>query len=401
MSSESQIPIPYRCPQCHTVLSRYDLPEIWRSVQHKHSYTCGQCGGVMPAKDVNEGNFDVTVNLPKLNQLAGSPPYAFADVLSYLRTTHSESHLYRGQTRIWPGPLVPSLYRRAIKGNSPIVAPEHYRLRGLGNTFYPVLDDFGPADSIIVKRAAFNSYLVQFFGYPFGSILAQQCGISSEALDISHSVDVAALFALFDYQSRSFTESGTGIIYRVSVPDPQPGNRDFGTANFYDCPSIISALVNFYRLRHYANWEQSMAAFLEFGFQIAVKNASPKPLGILGMPISDLETCRVVQQRAALLLPDVILSKQHKESVKQPPQGKAEWDGPMLVEDIATRPGVETFEFRHDLRNQYLLTLSPDHLFPKEDGVTKLLKSFLTINPRVAFMTEFGNFAQPHVDLIQ
>lgn len=144
-----------------------------------------------------------------------------------------------------------------------------------------------------------------------------------------------------------------------------------------------------------------MAAFLEFGFQIAVKNASPKPLGILGMPISDLETCRVVQQRAALLLPDVILSKQHKESVKQPPQGKAEWDGPMLVEDIATRPGVETFEFRHDLRNQYLLTLSPDHLFPKEDGVTKLLKSFLTINPRVAFMTEFGNFAQPHVDLIQ
>jgi hypothetical protein len=369
----------------------------------RHSYTCSACGHMMPARAVEDGDFDVKEAVPNVDRLTGSPPYDFEELLGFLQAQHRPGYLYRGQTQRWPGPLLPSLYRGATELHPTTDVPPHYRLRDLGNVFYAVDPDAARTQNPdLIKRAQFNTYLFQTFGYPFGSILAQQCGITSEALDVSHHLHVAAFFAIFDPLAGEFPNEGTGVIYRMAVPNELPGNPDYSIANFFDCVPIISALRTFALLRRCSSWEQAAESFSTYFYHMANRDPDgPRPLHLLGLPEDDLLTCRVVQQQAALLLPDMVLSQEWKMTAKQPPLGKAEWGGPLLVEDIASRDGVESFEFCHAPRDKYLLPRSPQVLFPREDGVAKLLRMFLSANPQGLFMTELGMKGTPDSNLIE
>jgi hypothetical protein len=395
--------IPYRCGQCHALLTRVPPPEFIAALAERHSYSCGVCGHLMPAGTVEAGHFDVKEEVANADRLTGASPYEFEELLGFLQAQHRPGYLYRGQTQRWTGPLVPSLYRGTIDRHPATDVPPHSRLRDLGKVFHAVDPDATRVqDPELIKRAQFNAYLFQTFGYPFGSILAQQCGITSEALDVSHHLHVAAFFAIFDPVAGRFPGEGTGVIYRIPVPDELPGNRDYSTANFFDCVPIISALHIFIQLRRCLDLEQAAQSFSDYFYHMANRDPdAPRPLHLLGLPETGLLTCRVVQQQAALLLPDMVLSQEWKKTAKQPPLGKAERDGPLLVEDIASRDGVECFEFRHAPRDKYLLPRSPQVLFPREDGVTKLLHMFLAANPRGLFMTELGLQGSPDRNLIE
>src|SRR5262249_45824237 len=157
----------------------------------------------------------------------------------------------------------------------------------------------------------------------------QQCGVTSEALDVSHHLHVAAFFAIFDPLAGDFPSDGTGVIYRIAVPNELQGNRDYSTANFFDCIPIISALRTFAQLPRYPSWDQAAQSFQAYSYDLVNRHPdTPRPLHLLGVPEGDLLTCRVVQQQAALLLPDMVLSQEWKKTVKEPPLGKAEWSGP-------------------------------------------------------------------------
>ena len=259
------------------------------------------------------------------------------------------------------------------------------------------------ADARSLAQVEFIDYLHHLFGYPFGAILAQQCGLTSEGLDVSHDPEVAAFFSIFDFVSGSFMEGGEGVIYRIAVPEKQQGNGDFRTASFYDCRSVISAAVTFRRLRRCPDWDAALATFLDYERHWMPRtggNATPYPLERLGLPENDLARCRVIQQLAALVLPDIVLSRDYGQLTRQPPFGKAEWDGALMVEDIATRDGVDVFEFRHHPRNKYVVPRSPQILLPHDDAVTRLLEYYLAINPQHFTMTEVGIAGCPHPGLI-
>jgi FRG domain len=395
--------IPYRCVRCHALLTRVPPPDFLAALADRHSYTCGVCGHMMPACEVEAGHLDVKEAVAPIDRVAGSPPHDFEELLGFLQGQHRPGYLYRGQTRRWPGPLLPSLYRGTTDPEPRLDLPGHYRLRDLGKVFHAV--DPGAARTQhpdLVKRSQFNTYLFQMFGYPFGSILAQQCGVTSEALDVSHHLHVAAFFAIFDPAEGGFPSEGTGVVYRIAVPDELPGNRNYTTANFFDCVPVISALRTFFQLRRCSSWDQAAQSFSDYFNHMAHRDQeAPRPLHLLGLPESDLLTCRVVQQQAALLLPDMVLPQEWKLTAKQPPPGKAEWNGHLLVEDLASREGVECFEFRHAPRDKYLLPRSPQAIFPAGDGVAKLLRLFLAVNPQGLFMTELGIQGTPDSGLIE
>ena len=405
MPPPNELQIPYRCKTCHALLVRVPPPHELAAAVDRHSYTCSTCGQMTPARDIEAGQLDVKETVPSVAQLSGTPPYALKELIGYLRGQHTEGFFYRGQTQWWPGPLLPSLYRGTTRPD-PVDVPGHYRLRELGTTFCavdPTLKKDGLAD--LVKRSQFNAYLFQVFGYPFGSILAQQCNLTSEALDVSHNLDVATFFAIYDPPTNAFLNHGTGVIYRIAAAKASAGNRDYSTASFFDCSSLISAINTFYQLRRCSSWNEAVATFRDYFHQLAATRGLdpelPRPLGLLGVPADDLIRCRIVQQQAALLLPDVVLPQTWKLTTKQPPPGKAEWNGPLLVEDLSTREGVECFEFCHSPKGKYLVPRSPQVLFPAEDGVTKLLRLFLAATPETAFITEREPQGATHTNLIE
>jgi len=401
MSQEDAVVIPYRCQQCCNLLERMPSPSAVLSNVGVRFYTCERCGHMMQAAQVESCAFDVETELPPVAELNGNGPHKLRDLLAYLRTTHNPDYVYRGQNSIWPGPLVPSLHRGTIAAE-PTAVPPALRLREKGTVFHAVNTTMARTDeNDLQRRAKFNSQLFQIFGYPFGSILAQQCGVSSEGLDVSHYPDVAALFAIFKFSTHSFMTQGTGVIYRIHVPADEYLNYDIRPANFFSCPTVLSAYVTFHQLKRVASWQDAMAAFHEYGFQMTFNPGPMRPLQLLALPTSEIPTCRVMQQQAALLLPDLVLPQSYNQTEIKPPPGKAEWDGPLLIEDLSKRDGVETFEFAHDVTNQYCVPKSPDVMFAKDDGVTRFLKVYFATNPRTLFFTEFGVFGEEDLELVQ
>jgi hypothetical protein len=344
----------------------------------------------MPAEAVDAGELDVQTVRPQRKTLTPPASHDFAELLAYLQSTHTADYVYRGQTKIWPGPLVPSLYRGMVAPETVASAP-NLRLRETGRVFHAVSTDKEMApDPKFMRRIQFNAQLIQIFGYPFGSILAQQCGVTSEGLDVTHDPEVAAFFAIFDYPAQNFRQEDTGVIYRLRLPPASTGNKDFRSASFYDCTSVISAWAVFHQLRKVATWREAVTTFTDYGYAFTVKQTRPRPLHLLALPQDAYRTCRVVQQRAGLLFPDVVLPQEYNLGQIKPPAGKAEWQGPMLIEDVAAREGVEIFTFRHHPKNKYQVPLSPRVLFPPDDGVTQMLHHFFASNPLFAFLTEFG-----------
>jgi len=128
-----------------------------------------------------------------------------AHVVATLKATHQPGDLYRGQTRDYPV-MIPSFFR-------PLA------------TDLTVAADVAAIDETALdrrlesrqQRVRFDvmNQLIEDFGTGLGNVIAQQYGVSSEALDLTDNIDIAAWFATRTYPSYNHEAGpGTGVIYR-------------------------------------------------------------------------------------------------------------------------------------------------------------------------------------------
>jgi len=112
-----------------------------------------------------------------------------------LKREDNGEYVYRGQNRLWPGPLVPSLYRGILDTEKTIDFQPHHRLRNIGTAFH--LQDFSKfRQQIEFKRPLLqmNGLFRDMFGYPVAQLLMQQFGYNSDSLDVTTDPLVAAFF---------------------------------------------------------------------------------------------------------------------------------------------------------------------------------------------------------------
>jgi hypothetical protein len=371
----------YRCPQCDSVLER--SPEIdkqMRLIPEKARYICASCGHFMSVTEVSSGHYDI--KQPELEVSATSYTQLpdLKGILAKLKREHVDGYVYRGQTKEWPGPLLPSIYRDLIDRHP---LPEWHptmRLREIGSVFHEILStpltDYSPkkrAQIIIVK------HLRDLFGYPLSQLLAQQCGLTSEGLDVTSDLDVAAFFATFDFASSRFVDSaGIGVIYRFRATQQTYGVTEFKKYDLYNCPTYLNPDV----LKLFTpcdSLEESFNSFCDYWVKYMMNSSSnpDRPLEILKIPFHDLERSRVVQQHAGLLIPDMILSKFYASLDRAAPAGKAEKIGMNAIEDLAARDGTEKFLFRHSQDSKRYINAHVQRMFPKEDAFKTMLITFL------------------------
>ncbi len=390
----------YRCPACHSVLKRDEsLDELLKEALGKAHFECGFCHHFMPASEVLSGKWDIS---PGEASADGSDRPSLRELLGVLREEHKPGYVYRGQTRPWPGPLVPSIFRGLVQPE-PIrerVDPQA-RLREFGRTFHRV----GPADesqgSDRSERMKLLDYLRHVFGFPLSQLLAQQCGIQSEGLDVTTSPDVAAFFAAFEFGSNRFVSGGgeVGVVYRFEVPLRECSLGALARENFYSCPTYLDAQQALGSIGTCASWEEALRTFDEYQGEYAQRlfqsDAPARPLEVLRLPAGGRRAARVVQQQAGLLLPDFLLSKFYAAIDPPPPPGKAELPGLSAVEDLSARPGVEAFTFAHSEDDHRCLDVSPAQLLPKNDPFMILLYTFLLRCTQFMFSTPHGIISNP------
>lgn len=66
------------------------------------------------------------------------PASGIGELILYLKSTDNQRYLYRGQTRAYPGPLLPSEFRRVLRDEPTITAPDPLQqasIRGVGRRF--------------------------------------------------------------------------------------------------------------------------------------------------------------------------------------------------------------------------------------------------------------------------
>ena len=106
--------------------------------------------------------------------------------------------------------MIPSLFRSALTGGT-------HGHKGLLGISTDALDRWLSTEQ---RRIRFEllSYLIEALWRAAGNIVAQQYGITSEAIDVTSSVDVAAFFATHDYPKYEHfsgdAEKPVGVIYR-------------------------------------------------------------------------------------------------------------------------------------------------------------------------------------------
>ncbi|MBU0984253.1 MAG: FRG domain-containing protein [candidate division Zixibacteria bacterium] len=358
------------------------------------------------SETVNSGSLDVRTSYPPGTNRPSDQPCDLCSLLAWLLQHHTDGFVYRGQTRIWPGPLVPSIHRGCVASEPTVGFAPHHRLRSVGCQFHELTPKPpGREQPISAKRMEFMRYLIQLFGYPFGNILSQQCGLTSEGLDVTHDPMVAAFFAIFDFQLNEFVEEGTGVIYRIPIDVDETFQNDISKTSFYNTSSCVSAIASLLRLNRCATWEEAAKSFLDYCVEFNASDPSQparkRPLDKLALPLNELILSRVVQQRAGLHFPDMVLPRFYKALNIPPPDGKADWDGPVLIEDVATRQGVDCFSFEHSPKNRFKVLRSPQVLFPSEDPFKAMLKIFASRLPRFVFATELGSDGMVHPELIE
>jgi hypothetical protein len=139
------------------------------------------------------------------------PPVSqnISELVRQLTREDRGQYLYRGQTKHY-GVVTPSTFRRALTGEPCEI--EH--LRRIST------EAFNRALTTEQSRLRFDllEYLITSLGRAVGNIIAQQYGITSEAIDVTSSIEVAAFFATHDYPSyqhfNGTADRPLGVIYR-------------------------------------------------------------------------------------------------------------------------------------------------------------------------------------------
>ncbi len=393
----------YRCPKCDSVLERQtEFDDLVRTLPKEKPVRtgCPICGQIFSVRDILTGCFDVIKPESNADSKSTDNIYELGDVLSLLEREHNDSYVYRGQTKEYSGPLVPSLYRELVDSNQYDGWSGASRLRGVGSVFHELAVTPNVINPKKLAEISIVRYLRYLFGYPLSQLLAQQTGLTSEGLDVTSNLNIAAFFAAYDFQSNRFVNDGSvGIIYRFRVEPSSHSIDDFKGYDFYNCPSFLQPNVSkLFGLCK--SLEESYESFWEYclcyQMNVATEGIRNRPLELIQLPFDALEQSRLVQQAAGLLVPDMILSKDYAAFDRSPPIGKAKKDGLNAIEDLSQREGTDRFYFRHSDNSKRYIRSGPLQVFPKTDALTEMLSRFLSESMlQLNFLTEAGIVGNP------
>ena len=309
------------------------------------------------------------------------PCESLGKLLDVLAAEHCAGFLYRGQVQPFPG-LIPSGYRSAM----PEGADDTSVIR-----LDPDLYHAGMSELESRRFAAFTA-LIRDYGISLGNILAQQYGLSSEAIDVTGDLQVAGFFASRpspDYRQWTGGE-GTelGVIYRLPYDTEtwgNPTNLDaFLTCMLTEVPDHGPVYFPYYRKRRDLPGElqqQIHEAFAAAGGERRVSLYSPFIVVDEGfvrtaLPALDFAATRIGRQHGGFLRPPVhrVCVVARHVRIRPTPLFKM-FDPPMAIGDeiqgvgnSVMMPDLDAFYFRH---GDYRVPLEPEYLWPtpEEDAL--------------------------------
>ena len=390
---------------------------------------------------------------PRLPLPFQTPETAAKDInelWAFLNATDAGSWVYRGQTREYPGPLIPSAFRGIITGESDHAdsSSELYQhaLRRCGASYYgeynqrflarnaqafedvpaerrqevlraydsvlksadswntevalregkvlpwmetarerlrpeelEYLDRYGAAWLPLINsyhRRCLRHALFRLFGYFLGTTLAQQYGLWSEGLDATGNLAVAAFFATHGSAGDflSVEKDGTGVIYRFPLARTDIRTRKINDYGYYTLPSIIDVEDVLYRFEKQGlGLDEAIRCFECYCGAVHLDRLSDPDLFFV--PEGALESSRVRRQRAFIILPDEL--RKDVEG-RAPGQGGIVFPQFRYIEDLAARPGVQKFYFKHGGALPSEAELTREQLWPRADPILAMVVAMIT-----------------------
>ncbi len=390
-------------------------------------------------------------------------------VVKYLRDRHAaDLYLYRGQTREYPGPLLPSLYRPYSTGlrYQESDLESNHSLRRSGHLFVALDPDkgwFGPAmdkaskigderllmdalytlqvdqnNDVIVASGALRNFLVEHFpdqdarmidlltdhltevtnshhrryirdvvlpgllGQLLGGIIAQQYGFFSGYIDVTTSLDVVAFFATHSGPEYKPTTQivNPGILY--CFPKDSVSQQYTKQQAMLMRPSSYPSYVVFEDIvkpfcSNNPDYVSSIKKYVEYAIMVLL-DGGPGPED-LKLPLRSLQYSRLGRQCAAVLIPDRIVEP-HYETPEPVYYDRHGWHPArrFAVEDLASRPGVEKYYFKHSDEDAEEGMLTREYLWPRNsDFFCMVVYSLLMLGIDLGGAFPATGYFQTHV----
>lgn len=315
------------------------------------------------------------------------------DLIGRLHDEHDENFVYRGQTKKWSPPLVPSMFRPLVTEAGLFHCEDDSRLRMTGRQFceqeqlIQAASRLPPADiPVFMQRISVLTKLRNALGYPLSQIFAQQAGLTSEGLDVTTDIDVAAFFASHDYHKGKYVPAtrGEGIIYRYNVSVSDYSFDSIRKWDFYSCPAYLSS-VKIMKLFQCTDSMDSVRLSLA-EYQDAIgwgpyfdleEVRQSRPFELIQIPRTALASSRIVNQAAGLLMPDRILNRAWATEAFEPPGNKMKARGEACIEDLSSRSEADEYTFTHHDQDREVLQADPFHYFPTSDVSCEILRGWI------------------------
>lgn len=329
--------------------------------------------------------------------------YKATELYKKLTSEQVQGHYFRGQIQEYPGPLWPSNYRLFFRSEDCLTIEDDSRLRKSGNRFHLRMNyiDWRRFNS----QQEYNEFFLQFqlkdfvtahtrnaLGYPLSEAFFQQAGMRSEGLDVTDSVKIAFFFAIYEWEKEGYRMKQYGsepcIIYRWYYDKIAWSFDMLNKYNYFNCPPLIPVkelLSLFGRCNTVEECEQSIEEYKaainwDLMFFDLTEIQGRRPFELIKLPQDLVQNCRVAQQQASLLVPDIVDSADFLERhMVTSPQVAEELTHGVFVEDLAQNPTCERFYF--DLESieglDWLEDLTPEIIFPKDDLLFQLLRGWM------------------------
>lgn len=323
------------------------------------------------------------------------PAADIQQLVEYLKNTHSDNVVYRGQSKDY-NTLLPSFYRKKISKFRYDQTSGQVLLQYNKYNHFLEYDPAQDSRQNIAKRVTMN-HLMGAFGKSLGNVIAQQYGINSECLDITSDVDVAAFFAThsWPHYDTVLDSSELGVIYRIPCMrgSPDHGFQHAGTELALSSVYLssdkepIPLLFSSFKHQH-TNDEFDK---LDQQYQFILQHTVSKPLLYNASnfrdivytyfsdkyPQLDIEVLyshtRMDRQKAGFFIPSFVFDSYTPSNLKIVQAGKIHTYSPsfvihkekVVIEDILTYPGIEKYYFRHNPK--IASTYSREYLWPPKE----------------------------------
>jgi hypothetical protein len=234
------------------------------------------------------------------------------------------------------------------------------------------------------KRLLRDNVLVRLFGYALGTTFAQQYGLASEGLDATKSLGVACFFATHDPSDfLRVADEGIGILYRFAFPANDIATKPLSAFSYYNLPSIVDVEDVFYRFEHSClSKSDSIACMLCYLTSVLTYGMDPQSSDMILLPEGFLHASRVHAQEAAIVVPDEI---REDEPNRTPGPGGITFPKYRYIEDLASRPGVARFYFKHTgTWPEKLSSIRRERLWPRDDFLLETLVLLIASSYRLS-----------------